>query len=209
MALKFYTSVAKGLILKFKDFGGNSYVYRSYRGKTGNGGLFAPPPSWIGLKLIIRLRLGLSHLRFHKFKHNFEDTLNPICNCGNVEKTVHYPLYYPNFSNERLTLFNKFQSIDENILHEDDSNISKVLLFGEDSFDDVKSPSVLSASTDYVIATKHFDVPLYQNWHLSICLYAVYFGSCQEIPLIFMLFSFIFSILTIAYFRLFCKITCM
>ena len=84
-----------------------------------------------------------------------------------------------------------------------------MLLFGEDSFDDVKSPSVLSASTDYVIATKHFDVPLYQNWHLSICLYAVYFGSCQEIALIFMLFSFVFSILTIAYFRLFCKITCM
>ena len=30
------------------------------------------------LKLITSLRLGLSHLYFYKFKHNFQDTLNPI-----------------------------------------------------------------------------------------------------------------------------------
>ena len=37
-----------------------------------------------GIKLITRLRLGLSHLREHKFKHSFQDTLNPLCNCGQV-----------------------------------------------------------------------------------------------------------------------------
>ena len=37
------------------------------------------------------------------------------------------------FSNARLTLLNKLQSIDENILSKDDSNISKVLLFGDDT----------------------------------------------------------------------------
>ena len=42
-----------------------------------------------GLKPIARLRLGLSHLRFHKSKYSFQDTLNPICNCGTVEATVH------------------------------------------------------------------------------------------------------------------------
>ena len=63
------------------------------------------------LKLIRRLRLGLSHPRFHKFKHSFQDTLNPICNCGTVETTIHYLLLCPDFSNERLTLFNKLQSI--------------------------------------------------------------------------------------------------
>ena len=35
-----------------------------------------------GLKLITMLRLGLCHLRFQKFKHSFQDTLNPICNCA-------------------------------------------------------------------------------------------------------------------------------
>ena len=34
------------------------------------------------------------------------------------------------------------------------------------------------------------------------------FSFYQEIAFVFMLFSFVFSILTVAYFRLFCKITC-
>ena len=43
-----------------------------------------------GIKLITRLRLGLSHLREHKFKHNFQESLNPLCNFG------------PLFTNERF-----------------------------------------------------------------------------------------------------------
>ena len=35
-----------------------------------------------GLKLLTRLRLGLSHLRYHKFRHNFPDCINTICVCG-------------------------------------------------------------------------------------------------------------------------------
>ena len=39
------------------------------------------------------LRLGLSHLHEHKFKNNFQDTLNPNCNCGyDVENICHFPL---------------------------------------------------------------------------------------------------------------------
>ena len=52
-----------------------------------------------GLKVITRLRLGLNHLRFHKFKHSFQDKLNPICNCGSVETSINYLLLCPNFSN--------------------------------------------------------------------------------------------------------------
>ena len=104
-----------------------------------------------GLKLITRLRLGLSHLRFHKFKHSFQDTLNPICNCGTVETTVHYLLHCPNFSNERLIFFNKLQSTDANILSKDDSNIFKVLLYSDHSFNDEKNTSFLTASFVYII----------------------------------------------------------
>ena len=42
--LKFYTSVAKRSKLKVRQLGANSYVCRSYRGKTGRGGSFLPPP---------------------------------------------------------------------------------------------------------------------------------------------------------------------
>ena len=60
-----------------------------------------------GLKLITKLRLGLTHLRFHKVKHSFQAKLNHICNCDTVETTIHYFFHCRNFSNERLTLFNK------------------------------------------------------------------------------------------------------
>ena len=34
------------------------------------------------LKLLTRLRVGFSHLREHKFKRNFQNTLNPLCPCS-------------------------------------------------------------------------------------------------------------------------------
>ena len=41
-----------------------------------------------GIKLIKRLRLCLSHLREEKSRHNFQDSLNPICSCGDdIEST--------------------------------------------------------------------------------------------------------------------------
>ena len=53
--------------------------------------------------------------------------------------------------------------IKTNILSKDDSNISKVLLYGDHSFNDKKSTSVLTASIKYIISTKGFDAPLLQN----------------------------------------------
>ena len=45
----------------------------------------------VGIKLLTMLRLGLSHLREHKFGHNFEDNLNPLCSCSiEAETTLHF-----------------------------------------------------------------------------------------------------------------------
>ena len=42
----------------------------------------------LGLKLLTRLRINFSHLREHKFRYNFLDTLNPLCSCGlEIEST--------------------------------------------------------------------------------------------------------------------------
>ena len=69
-----------------------------------------------GIKLITRLRLGLSHLCEHKFRHNFQDTLNPICICrDDIETTIHYLLHFPNYLDEKRTLLGNLQSIGENI----------------------------------------------------------------------------------------------
>ena len=55
-----------------------------------------------GVILLTRLCVRLSHLREHKFKHSFLDTLNPICSCGNdIETLSHFFLHCPHFSSEK------------------------------------------------------------------------------------------------------------
>ena len=62
---------------------------------TANSIFGSHNPIWV--KLLTRLRLGLSHLRELKFKHSFQDTLNPFCSCGKeVETTFHFLLSCPN-----------------------------------------------------------------------------------------------------------------
>ena len=40
------------------------------------------------LKLLARLRLGLSHLDEHRFNHNFQNCINPLCHCSlEIEST--------------------------------------------------------------------------------------------------------------------------
>ena len=54
------------------------------------------------LKLLTRLRIGFSHIKEHKFKHNFQDSVDPLCSCGNdIESTVNFFLYCPNFPAQR------------------------------------------------------------------------------------------------------------
>ena len=77
-----------------------------------------------GVKLLTRLRLGLSHLHDHKCKHSLQDSF--------------YLLHCPLFSDERLILINNIRNIDNNILNLNDSRFSEVLLFGNSSFNNTK-----------------------------------------------------------------------
>ena len=55
-----------------------------------------------GLNMLTRLRVNLSHLRAHKFHHNFLDTLNPLCSCSlEIESTSHYLLRCPFYTHIR------------------------------------------------------------------------------------------------------------
>ena len=57
--------------------------------------------SFIGLKLLTSLRVGFSHLKEHKFRHNFVNPINPLCSCENfVESTTHFFLHCTHFSNQ-------------------------------------------------------------------------------------------------------------
>ena len=63
-----------------------------------------------GLKFT-RIRLGLSHLADHKFRHNFQDCVNPVCSCDQeIETSTHFLLHRSNYHCARQTLF-KIESI--------------------------------------------------------------------------------------------------
>ena len=51
----------------------------------------------LGTKLLTRLRVGLSHLKEHKFKHDFQDSIDPLCSRGNsIESTFYVFLHCSN-----------------------------------------------------------------------------------------------------------------
>ena len=99
-----------------------------------------------GIKYLTRLRLGLRHLREHKFKHSFQDTLNLFCSCGlDVETNTQFFLYCPLFTNQRRTLLSAVNDTDSSLTNTNDT----ILLFGKASLD-IPVLIVLGASTFYI-----------------------------------------------------------
>ena len=111
-----------------------------------------------GIKLLTRLRLDLSHLREHKFKNNFQDKLNPICNCGeDIESSCHFLLHCSLYSNERLALLDDIEGIDNSIFEISDSQIVDVLFHGEKFLDISSNKNIMNVTMDFLLKTKRFD----------------------------------------------------
>ena len=114
-----------------------------------------------GLKLLARLQLGLSHLRYHKFKHNFLDTINPLCSCGSdIETALHFLLYYPNFMQCRNTLLSEISENNSELITRNDLALTETLLFGNNSFSQYDNSRILDATIAFIVASKRFDDPL-------------------------------------------------
>ena len=106
-----------------------------------------------GIKFELRLQLGLSHLREHKFKHSFQDTLNPFCDCGcEIETTAHFLLHCLQFYTERNNFLNKIKSIGTSILNQNNSNFSETLVFG-DSLNNIATIDTLLLLLQMLILT--------------------------------------------------------
>ena len=115
-----------------------------------------------GLKLLIRLRLGLSHLNDHKFNHNFRDCINPLCSCSlSVENNVHFFLHCYHFSLQRQTLMNNIKSIDKGIIHASDSDLVNILCFGSSKYQYHINSKLLSFSIDFIFKTERFSGQLF------------------------------------------------
>ena len=116
----------------------------------------------LGLKLLTRLRIGFSYLKEHKFKHNFQDSIDPLCSCGNdIESTVHFFFHCPNFTTQRQTLLNKLKSINASILTENENSVVKTLLFRRPDSRYSTNKEIINATISFILTTERFNCPLF------------------------------------------------
>ena len=118
----------------------------------------------MALKLLTRLRLGLSHLNEHRFNHNFQSYINPLCSCSlAVESTTHFLLHCHHFSNIRSTLLNSINEVlgsTTKISDLSDCALVKILLFGDQNYTQVENACIINATIKYLVDSERFNGPL-------------------------------------------------
>ena len=116
----------------------------------------------IALKLLTRLRLGLSHLNEHRFNHNFQDCINPLCMCSlEVESTAHFFLHCHHYHNIRAKLLNSLEVTDTNLLKLSEEQLIKVFLHCFSQLDQNQNGNVSNSSINYIVESKCFESSLF------------------------------------------------
>ena len=84
----------------------------------------------LGIKFLTRLRLGLSHLNEHKFKHNFQNCLNSLCFCSlEVKSTIHFFLHCHLFDKFRQIVEETVAKIIKGISHLNNDSLVNLLMY--------------------------------------------------------------------------------
>ena len=114
------------------------------------------------VKYLTRLRIGFSHLKKHKFKHNFQESIDSMCNCSSgIETTIHFFLHCANFITQRQTFFDKIATLDANILTENEGSIVNTLLFGKPNSENFFNKAMLNTLIEFILSTERFNNPLF------------------------------------------------
>ena len=111
----------------------------------------------IGLGYLFQLRVGLSKLNFHKFNHNFRDTVNPMCPTNDgIEDTEHFLLLCPSFDIQRRDLlagasellrpFVRINTLPNNVL-------VQYLLYGNKELPDDVNKNLLELTLNFIHKT--------------------------------------------------------
>ena len=109
------------------------------------------------LKMLTRLCLGFSHLNEHRFRHNFQECMSPVCSCSlEIEDTSHYLLHCHQFTLHRIHRMNSVKSICNNFESMTDNNKITLLLYGDSRFDENKNKFILQSSIKYIKTTERF-----------------------------------------------------
>ena len=111
-------------------------------------------PSHASQETVWRLRVGLSHLHEHEFRHYFQDSRDSFCNCGQcIETTVPFFLHCSNYSNQRKTLFEQISDNKHSLLNQNDSVIAETLLLGSNDLNDKENAMIIESTINRTITS--------------------------------------------------------
>ena len=112
----------------------------------------------MGIKCLIKLRLGLSHFNDHKFRHDFQDCLNPLYPSSlEVESTLHYFLHFHYYNGIRKTPLDIVKKITSIIVSNlSDEYLVKRLMYGNPSHSFQKNKETIEASIKFIRSSERF-----------------------------------------------------
>ena len=109
--------------------------------------------------ILTQLHVGLSKLNFHKFKHNFSDTLNPLCPINDgIEDTEHFLLLCHAYDEERLDRFGSVNAIlrHHGLTNLTNENLLQILLYGHGKLSYDLNTKILEATLKCIQASERF-----------------------------------------------------
>ena len=111
-----------------------------------------------GLKRLNRLRLE------HRFRHNFEECVNPLCSCSlKTEDTEHYLLHCHHFTPLRINLMNSVNSVLYNFESLSDIDKKEILLYSDPRLDNNKNRIIAEATLNYIKVFERFSGSLFEE----------------------------------------------
>ena len=118
-------------------------------------------PVAVGLKLLTCH--GLSHLNEHRFNHNFQNCINPLCSCSlEIEPTSHlYCTAIIILYNIRVTLLNSIAESIGNTFNINNECLVNLLLFGRKKYIKIDNSHIINATVTYLLDSGRFSGPLF------------------------------------------------
>ena len=111
----------------------------------------------LSLSYLSELRVCFSKLNFHKFKHNFKDTLNPLCPTNEgIEDTEHFLLLCPSFDVQRRDLLAEISQLLQpfvQINNLSNTALIKLLLHSDKDYSDSINKSIIHLTINFIHKT--------------------------------------------------------
>ena len=105
--------------------------------------------------------MDFSHLNEHKFRHNFNDTINPMCSYGKKPKTtLHYLLCCTLYSIYWLELLNDVCALNGSLKNSSEKKLLKILLYGAEDFTCQLNSEILTCTINFFKKLDRLNGPL-------------------------------------------------